>query len=821
MPDTGPSRLHSFDAPANLDLRNGAMEATFAANVSDPDGIDSVIIWYDRPLATASGAYTFQIIHGYGDAWNDGYHSYTTQVLPHNVDGNLNITRVVIEDKLGNETTISEDALRDMGVDTSIRIRSVDPDTSAPELTSLILPDTVDLTAGSFEAQFSGAGTDANPLDSIAIFFDRELTWRFGSIGVYEFSNVTISADGWTGNAGSVIREVTQSNHSGTVDVEEVWITDVYGNRREYSNEQLRELGVDTSLELIGTPAPVLDTYVAALPETISLREGQSVDLGLNFVGMTNHNVSYEYSVSAAGGTASGSDIGQASGSGWFSIYSTSPDSRSETITISANRDDIAEATETAYLTVSLSGNMTFADGGTIQVVQINIQDDNLTVGGNGRDTLYGTSAADTFEGGMGNDHYYLGSGDRIVEAADAGTDTVYANVGYALAANVENLNLIGSDRIDGAGNSLANRIVGNNSANKLSGFAGHDTLTGAGGDDTLNGNDGNDTLAGGDGVDLLNGGAGDDLLWGGNGNDRLFGQAGDDHLNGQAGNDTLSGGGGEDLLRGGGNDDLLWGGNGNDRLFGQAGSDRLNGQSGNDLLNGAGGDDTLNGNNGNDTLTGGDGADQLWGGGNEDFLWGGNGDDRLFGQAGSDRLNGQAGDDLLGGGGGNDTLSGHNGSDTLAGAEGADMLYGGGNNDVLMGGNGSDTLHGQAGNDRLIGGRGADILTGGNGADHFVFSSIADSTVNARYRDEITDFRAGQSDKIDLRGIDADTGTNGNQAFDFIGIEGFSGEAGQIRFHHIGGNTIVMGDVDGDGRSDFSIQLLDQIELSQNDFFL
>ncbi|MBU2957449.1 calcium-binding protein [Paracoccus sp. 1_MG-2023] len=841
MPDTGSSRLISFDAPTILDLRNGAVDATFAASIDDPDGIEWVVIWYDRPLATDTGAYALEIISGYGSDWDDGSHSNTVEVLPHNVGGDLNITRVVIEDKLGNETTFSDDALRDMGIDTSISIRSVDPDTTAPELTSLVLPDSVDLSAGSTEAEFTASGADANALDDVVIFFDRELTWRYSPTLESDHAVEIISQADWTGEALTEVSELSASNYSGAVDVRKVQITDVYGNSREYSNEQLRELGFDTSLELIGTSAPGLDTYVAELPETITLREGQSVDLGLNFVGMTNHYVSYEYSVSAAGGTASASDIGQVSGSGSLSIYSTRPSSRSETVTISANRDGIAEATETAYLTVSLSGNMTFADGGTIQVVQINIQDDNLTVGGNGRDTLYGTSAADTFEGGLGNDRYYVTSGDRIVEGAGAGagTDTVYANIGYALDANVENLDLIGSGRIDGAGNGLANRIGGNDAANKLSGFAGHDTLSGAGGDDTLNGNYGNDTLSGGDGVDLLNGGVGDDLLWGGNGNDRLFGQAGNDRLNGQAGNDllggaggddtlngndgndTLAGGDGADLLNGGGGDDLLWAGNGNDRLFGQAGDDRLNGQAGNDLLGGAGGDDTLNGNGGNDTLAGGDGADLLNGGGGDDLLWGGNGDDRLFGQAGADRLNGQAGDDLLGGAGGDDTLNGNNGNDTLAGANGADKLYGGGHDDVLWGGNGSDVLHGQAGNDRLIGGNGVDVLTGGNGADHFVFTSITESGVNARFRDTVTDFRPGQSDRIDLRGIDADAGSNGNQAFDFIGDDRFSGEAGQIRFHHADGNTIVMGDVDGDARGDFSIALLGQFALSENDFFL
>ena len=95
MPDTGSSRIISLDAPSVLDLRNGQVEAIFAASVQDPDGVRQVTIYYDRPLATTLGSFSLQIIHGYGDDWTDGSHDYTTTVLPHVPAGVRYFSRVM------------------------------------------------------------------------------------------------------------------------------------------------------------------------------------------------------------------------------------------------------------------------------------------------------------------------------------------------------------------------------------------------------------------------------------------------------------------------------------------------------------------------------------------------------------------------------------------------------------------------------------------------------------------------------------------------------------------------------------------------------
>jgi len=230
---------------------------------------------------------------------------------------------------------------------------------------------------------------------------------------------------------------------------------------------------------------------------------------------------------------------------------------------------------------------------------------------------------------------------------------------------------------------------------------------------------------------------------------------------------------------------DVIWG-EGHD-VTGTAGGDSYKGTQYDDIVRGLGGKDVLYGMAGNDTLLGGGGADKLYGGAGKDVLRGGAGNDKLFGNGGADKLYGDAGNDTLNGGGGNDEL------------------YGGAGKDVLIGG---------AGNDRLDGGAGADTLTGGKGADTFVFATAKEAN-----GDVITDFSSKQGDIIDLSGIDADTTMAGDQAFTLIADTAFSGTAGELRVWQSGGNTLVAGDVDGDGSADFKITLEGLYDLSASDF--
>ncbi|MGH6737028.1 MAG: M10 family metallopeptidase C-terminal domain-containing protein [Methyloceanibacter sp.] len=192
-------------------------------------------------------------------------------------------------------------------------------------------------------------------------------------------------------------------------------------------------------------------------------------------------------------------------------------------------------------------------------------------------------------------------------------------------------------------------------------------------------------------------------------------------------------------------------------------------------------------------------------GGAGSDIIFGNDAPNALWGLRGSDVMRGGAESDFLSGGAGSDVLYGDEGADVLLGNSGNDRMYGSVGDDVLLGHGGKDKLMGGPGNDWLTGGGGKDILVGGSGADVFDFNRITKSKVGGAKRDKITDFERGQ-DEIDLKGIDAKKGTDGNQKFKWIGNSEFHHKKGELRYEDKGSKVIVQGDVNGDGKTDFEI---------------
>jgi Ca2+-binding RTX toxin-like protein len=202
----------------------------------------------------------------------------------------------------------------------------------------------------------------------------------------------------------------------------------------------------------------------------------------------------------------------------------------------------------------------------------------NALSGGNGNDTLDGGAGADTMNGGAGDDRFVVDNpGDRIVESAGAGIDTVVSAVSYSIAnVAADHLHLTG-DAASATGNALANRLLGNAADNLLTGAGGNDTLDGQAGDDTLDGGAGNDlfyvdsasdvvleaasllagidtisssvdyALAAGTEVLILSGEDDVDGI-GNSAANRIVGNAGANVLDGGDGVDTLEGGGGDDV---------------------------------------------------------------------------------------------------------------------------------------------------------------------------------------------------------------------------------------------------------------------------------
>lgn len=132
-----------------------------------------------------------------------------------------------------------------------------------------------------------------------------------------------------------------------------------------------------------------------------------------------------------------------------------------------------------------------------------------------------------------------------------------------------------------------------------------------------------------------------------------------------------------------------------------------------------------------------------------------------------------------------------------------------------IIGNSYSNTLYGTSGNDTLNGNGGRDTLWGRAGGDTFVFDTTSEAN-----GDTIGDFVRG-ADRIDLSGIDASTRASGNQAFKFIGAQGFHKVAGELKAYQSSGSTYVAGDVNGDGTADFTIKALGTHSFASLDFVL
>jgi Ca2+-binding RTX toxin-like protein len=388
-------------------------------------------------------------------------------------------------------------------------------------------------------------------------------------------------------------------------------------------------------------------------------------------------------------------------------------------------------------------------------------------LGGDGNDTFRAMAAStlNTFTGGVGGDIYEFAAGSdaTIVELADEGTDTLRtasATFNLADVANIENLT--GTSSTTGqtlTGNSADNVVTGSAFADTLDGGGGTDTLAGGAGDDTYTFN-GLETL-----VEAANGGTDSvissvDVVLGDNiENITLVGTA-----------TAATGNALANVLTGNSLANVLTGGAGNDTYI-LSDLDQLVEAAG-------GGTDTVNS--------------------AVSFTLAANFENLVL-----------AGAALTG--------KGNAVANAITGNASANKFYG------LAGG---DTISAGSGNDWLDGGTGRDVMTGGTGKDIFDFNRVAETGKTATSRDVIKDF-THLSDDINLANIDASSKAAGNNAFTFIGTANYHKVAGELRYirYDAAGTasdkTLVTGDINGDGLSDFQIELTGLKTLSAADFVL
>lgn len=342
---------------------------------------------------------------------------------------------------------------------------------------------------------------------------------------------------------------------------------------------------------------------------------------------------------------------------------------------------------------------------------------DNTITGSNSANIIDGGLGADTMIGRDGDDIYIVDNiGDVVTESAGQGTDLIKSYITLtSLAANVENLTLIGNLAINGTGNTLANIIVGNDNDNILDGGAGIDTMKGGLGNDTYIIDTLSDVVTelANEGIDTVKsaltytiGNNIENLILTGTGAINGSGNALDNIITGNSGNNILYGYGGHDVLDGGLGTNTLYGGAGNDIYY-------------------------LNASPSVTTIV-------------------------EYANEGIDTVNSYI----------THTLGNNVENSILLGTQ---VINSTGNSlaNTLIGNSAANILTGLDGNDILNGKAGLDNLFGGNGSDTFVFENDS-AFLN---RDIIQDFKTVQSDKIDISDVLSGYNSATHDIHDFISI--------------------------------------------------
>jgi Ca2+-binding RTX toxin-like protein len=498
---------------------------------------------------------------------------------------------------------------------------------------------------------------------------------------------------------------------------------------------------------------------------------------------------------------------------------------------VDANGDVVTENTNEGTDSVSTSlASYTLA--ANVENVIGTLAGGGQTITGNGLvNEMSDLGGANTFKGGIGDDLYTIdNAGDSIVENANEGIDSVKtALASYTLTANVENLQGTLATGQTLTGSAVDNLIMGG---------AGNDTLNGGGGNDTLNGGLGDDTYV----IDLFSTvveapGGGIDTISTALASYTLVAEV--ENLVGTGGGQTLNGNDVNNLIKDTGAASTMAGGLGNDVYVVDNVGDVVteNASEGTDTIQTALTTITLAANVeniagtlliGGQTFTGnglansfsdvaGTGSTMTGGLGNDTYLVDSVSDvvTEIVAE-GTDTVRTSVNSYVLGANVENLVVLG-----TAATATG-NLL-----NNTITGNASNNTLSALGGNDVLTGGLGRDSLSGGVGKDVFDFNSIKESGIAVTTRDLVSDFTHLEGDRIDLKTIDASTKAAGDQAFKFIGTALFHKVAGELHYSQqnpsgtINDKTIVEGDVTGDGKADFQIELSGLKALLAADFIL
>ena len=252
LADTTAPVLTSLTLPGAVDVTTGGTTVTFSAGATDQGaGVDYVAIVFRNGWQDDFGVNSVVSIYDADDSYADGSSSQQAFIGNLSESGTYGISGVLLYDKAGNNSHYDASQLAGMGFRTSFTIAaSQQADTTAPLLTSLTLPDTVDLTTGGTTVTFSAGATDQGMgVERVTIVF--RTGWQDGA-DIDSVVSIYGSDDSYGNGSSSQQAFISDLSQAGTYEISGVLVYDKAGNYSHYDTSQLAGMGIQTSFTIAG-----------------------------------------------------------------------------------------------------------------------------------------------------------------------------------------------------------------------------------------------------------------------------------------------------------------------------------------------------------------------------------------------------------------------------------------------------------------------------------------------------------------------------------------------------------------------------------------
>ena len=259
MPDY-PS-ITALSLPKEVDLKNSG-EIIISAAAFDNDGIDSVVIFFDKnvtitfnnPGVLDPSTWDYLGIYGSSNSWSDGISWEDYYLTSSNPLGNYEVTKIRVTDVYGYWQEYSKSQLDMLGYNTSFELIDSSIDITRPILTSFSMPTQVDL-ANNGELVISASAFDSESgIYDVTVWFNQNIERSYISDGTpynYKVHGLYGVQDSWEDGVSVEDWFLTNNNALGIYSIDYVEVKDNSGNSIRYYKTDLDALGFNTSFELI------------------------------------------------------------------------------------------------------------------------------------------------------------------------------------------------------------------------------------------------------------------------------------------------------------------------------------------------------------------------------------------------------------------------------------------------------------------------------------------------------------------------------------------------------------------------------------------